>query len=151
MTPLPLEGIRVLDLGQVWAGPLLGQYLGDMGAEVIRVESAVRQGMQSGARAPVTDPEDPRAWLAMARNRRSITLNLASAAGAELFKALVVQSDVLLENFSPRAMRKLGLDYSVLSRVNPRLIMASLYAAGQYGPWHNLLTYGPSLTALYGM
>jgi benzylsuccinate CoA-transferase BbsF subunit len=151
MTPLPLEGIRVLDLGQVWAGPLLGQYLGDMGAEVIRVESAVRQGMQSGARTPVTDPEDPRAWLAMARNRRSITLNLASAEGAELFKALVGQSDVLLENFSPRAMRKLGLDYPVLSRVNPRLIMASLSAAGQYGPWHDLLTYGPSLTALYGM
>jgi benzylsuccinate CoA-transferase BbsF subunit len=141
----------VLDLGQVWAGPLLGQYLGDMGAEVIRVESAMRQGMQSGARTPVTDPEDPRAWLAMARNRRSITLNLASTEGAELFKALVAHSDVLLENFSPRAMRKLGLDYPVLARVNPRLIMASLSAAGQYGPWHDLLTYGPSLTALYGM
>jgi crotonobetainyl-CoA:carnitine CoA-transferase CaiB-like acyl-CoA transferase len=147
----PLSGIRVLDLGQVWAGPLLGVYLSDFGAEVIRVETQVRTGMQSGAQRPLTDPANPFSYEGLGRNRRSVALNLANPDGRELFLQLVAVSDVVFDNLSPRAVKKLGIDYESLCRVNERIIVASLSAAGQNGPWADVLTYGPSLTALYGI
>ncbi|HZQ39116.1 MAG TPA: CoA transferase, partial [Dehalococcoidia bacterium] len=150
-TPYALEGVRVLDLGQVWAGPLLGQYLSDFGAEVIRVETGKRLGMQSGAAAPPVDPANPAAYNVLARNRRSVSLDLEHPLGHALFLQLVAVSDVVFDNLSPRALRKLGIDHEALRRVNPDIVVASLSAAGQDGPWADLLTYGPSLTALYGI
>ncbi len=148
---LPLDGVRVLDLGQVWAGPLLGQFLSDFGAEVIRVETGKRLGMQSGAAATPTDPTNPAAYNHLLRNRRSVSLDLEHPLGHALFLRLVAVSDVVFDNLSPRALRKLGIHYEALHRVNRGIVVASLSAAGQDGPWADVLTYGPSLTALYGI
>jgi crotonobetainyl-CoA:carnitine CoA-transferase CaiB-like acyl-CoA transferase len=141
----------VLDLGQVWAGPLLGQYLSDFGAEVIRVETGRRLGMQSGATAVPTDPAAPAAYNVLFRNRRSVSLDLEQPLGRALFLRLAAVSDLVFDNLSPRAVRKLGIDYQALRRANPGIVVASLSAAGQDGPWADVLTYGPSLTALYGI
>lgn len=152
MTPVaPLAGVRVLDLGQVWAGPLLGCYLSDFGAEVIRVESRTRAGMQSGAPSPATDPADPRAYDSLFRNRRSVALDLDATAGRTRFLQLVMVSDVVFDNLSPAAVSKLGIGYEALREANPAIIAVSMSAAGRSGPWSDVLTYGPSLTALYGI
>jgi len=149
-TMLPFTGLRVLDLGQVWAGPLLGLYFADFGAQVIKIESEARNAIQGGTR-PTPDATDPRVYDSLLRNRLSVSLNLNHPVGQETFHRLVQVSDVLFDNFSPRGAQKLGLDYARLREINPRLIMASLSAAGQTGPWSDVMTYGPSLTALYGI
>lgn len=148
---LPLEGVRVLDFGQVWAGPLLALFLADFGAQVIRITSPAREAVQPGVGAQVIDPADVRAYDGLYRNRINLSLDPTTPAGRKLLDRLVAVSDVVLDNFSPVGRRKIGLDYSRLRQVNPRIIVAALSAAGQEGPWSDVLTYGPSLTALYGM
>lgn len=159
----PLTGLRVLDHGHVWAGPLLGMFLADLGAEVIKVGAPHRLSGVSigGQRAPVgsiggdrgsTSVDDPRAFHGLDRGKRSIAINLSDPRGRDLYLRLIEQSDVVLENFSPRVMPSLGLSYDVLSEANPRIIMVALSASGATdGPWRNLVTYGPSLAALYGL
>lgn len=159
----PLTGLRVLDHGHVWAGPLLGMFLADLGAEVIKVGAPHRLSGVSigGQRAPVgsiggdrgsTDVDDPRAFHGLDRGKKSISIHLGDPRGRDLYLKLVEHSDVVLENFSPRVMPSLGLSYDVLSEVNPRIIMVALSASGATeGPWRNLVTYGPSLAALYGL
>ncbi len=159
----PLAGLRVLDHGHVWAGPLLGMFLADLGAEVIKVGAPHRLSGVSigGQRAPVgsiggdrgsTDVDDPRAFHGLDRGKRSISIHLGDPRGRDLYLKLIEQSDIVLENFSPRVMPSLGLSYDVLSKVNPRIIMVALSASGATeGPWRNLVTYGPSLAALYGL
>jgi crotonobetainyl-CoA:carnitine CoA-transferase CaiB-like acyl-CoA transferase len=146
----PLAGLRVIDLGQVWAGPLLGQYLADFGAQVIKVASAEREAMQS-LRNQTFDPDAAVSYDGLARNRLSMSLDLTTEGGREILDRLVATSDVIFDNFSPRAMRQLGLEPERLHAINPRIVQASLSAAGQQGPWSDLLTYGPALTALYGV
>ena len=159
----PLSGLRVLDHGHVWAGPLLGLFLADLGAEVIKVGAPHRRSGVSigGQQAPVgsiggdrgaTEPDDPRAFHGLDRGKKSIAIHLGDPRGRELYLQLVAQSDIVLENFSPRVMPSLGLSYNVLAEVNPRIIMIALSAAGATeGPWRSLVTYGPSLAALYGL
>ena len=159
----PLTGLRVLDHGHVWAGPLLGMFLADLGAEVIKVGAPHRLSGVSigGQRAPVgsiggdrgsTSPDDPRAFHGLDRGKKSIAIHLGDPRGRDLYLRLVEQSDVVLENFSPRVMPSLGLSYDALAEVNPRIIMIALSASGATeGPWRNLVTYGPSLAALYGL
>ena len=159
----PLSGLRVLDHGHVWAGPLLGMFLADLGAEVIKVGAPHRRSGVSigGTQAPVgsiggdrgtTAPDDPRAFHGLDRGKKSITIHLGDPRGRELYLRLVEQSDLVLENFSPRVMPSLGLSYDALAEVNPRIIMIALSASGATdGPWRNLVTYGPSLAALYGL
>ena len=147
----PLEGIRVLDLGQVWAGPLLGQYLADFGAEVIKISSPAREAVQVSARAQSIDPADPRAYDGLNRNRVNLSLDPTTPGGRKILDRLVVLSDVVFDNFSPGGRRKLGLEYERLRELNPQVIVASLSAAGQDGPWSDVLTYGPALTGLYGI
>ena len=159
----PLTGLRVLDHGHVWAGPLLGMFLADLGAEVIKVGAPHRLSGISigGQRAPVgsiggdrgsTPADDPRAFHGLDRGKMSIAIHLGDPRGKELYLRLVEQSDIVLENFSPRVMPSLGLGWEQLREVNPRLIMIALSAAGATdGPWRNLVTYGPSLAALYGL
>ena len=146
----PLAGIRVLDLGQVWAGPLLGQYLADFGAEVIKVANPEREAMQSGPNV-VLDPADPIAYDGFGRNRLSVSVDLTTPDGREILDRLIAVSDVIFDNFSPRGVKRLGLDNERVRAINPRIVQASLSAAGQYGPWSDLVTYGPALTALYGI
>jgi len=159
----PLSGLRVIDHGHVWAGPLLGMFLADLGAEVIKVGAPHRRSGVSigGAQAPVgsiggdrgsTSADNPRAFHGLDRGKKSISIHLGDPRGKELYLRLVEQSDVVLENFSPRVMPSLGLSYDELSEVNPRIIMVALSASGATeGPWRNLVTYGPSLAALYGL
>ncbi len=158
-----LEGIRVVDQGHVWAGPLLGMFLADLGAEVIKVGAPHRRsGVSMGSqRTPVgniggdrggTAPDDPRAFHGLDRGKMSISIHLGDPRGLEIYKRLVARSDIVLENFSPRVMPGLGLGWETLREVNPRLIMISLSATGATdAPWRDLVTYGPSLAALYGL
>ena len=158
-----LEGIRVVDQGHVWAGPLLGMFLADLGAEVIKVGAPHRRsGVSMGTqRTPVgniggdrggTAPDDPRAFHGLDRGKMSISIHLGDPRGLEIYKRLVALSDIVLENFSPRVMPGLGLGWETLREVNPRLIMISLSATGATdAPWRDLVTYGPSLAALYGL
>ncbi|MDA1002403.1 MAG: CoA transferase [Chloroflexi bacterium] len=147
----PLEGVRVVDLGQVWAGPLLGQYLADYGAQVIRVNSPAREAIQGSARTAEFDPLNPRAYDNLSRNRLQLSLDPSTDAGRAVLDRLVAVSDIVFDNFSPLGRLKVGLDYERLRKANPRIIVAALSAAGQFGPWADLVTYGPSLTALYGI
>lgn len=158
-----LEGIRVVDQGHVWAGPLLGMFLADLGAEVIKVGAPHRRtGVSMGAqRTPVgniggdrgaTPADDPRAFHGLDRGKMSISIHLGDPRGVEVYKRLIAVSDIVLENFSPRVMPSLGLGWETLREVNPRLIMISLSATGATdAPWRDLVTYGPSLAALYGL
>lgn len=136
----------MLDLSQVWAGPLCAQYLADFGAEVIRVETAGRSGEMKWWRArPETDYSD------RTRNRVGASINIRTPEGLALVKELVPLCDVLVENFTPGTMDKLGLSIGTVRAINPTLVIISLSAAGQTGPWRDIRTLGPSLNALYGI
>lgn len=151
MASYPLEGYRVVDFSWVWAGPLLGMILADMGAEVIKVETNKR--LDSARLTPgrsTVGPETDFVFHSMNRNKLGITVDMSDPRGATLIKELIAISDIAVENFSPKGLRNLGLEYDVLREVNPRLVMISLPAAGQYGPLSNIVTYAPSLGALCG-
>jgi benzylsuccinate CoA-transferase BbsF subunit len=151
MARYPLEGYRAVDFSWVWAGPLLGMILADMGAEVIKVETNKR--LDSARLTPgrsTVGPETDFVFHSMNRNKLGITVDMSVPKGAALIKELIKISDVALENFSPKGLRNLGLEYEVLRQVNPRLVMISLPAAGQYGPLSSIVTYAPSLGALCG-
>lgn len=139
---LPLSGIRVLDLTRAWAGPYGTRYLADFGADVIKVESA-----------QFSDPREPGnpGYGEVNRNKRPITLNYQTPEGQELLKRLVAISDVVVENFSPRVMAKLGLDYDNLIKVRPDLIMVSLPGYGKRGPHGGFVSFGGPLMAYTGM
>ncbi len=146
-THLPLAGVRVLDLSIMWAGPQLGRFLGDYGAEVIVVETTDRPRL---FQTP-SDASEPRAWESIYRNRRSIQLNLKTDKGREMLGRLLGQVDVVIDNFSPEVLEKLGFGYESVIAEHPGLIMAALSAVGRHGPWSGLRTMGPTLTALYGL
>ena len=145
----PLAGLRVLDLGVVWAGPLTVRYLADFGADVIKITTNTRPWM-SGVKGG-DDPADPMAWEWILRNRRSVNIDLRRPEGAELLIRLAGVSDVVLENFGSGTAERLGIGYGALSRGHPGLIMISMPPAGTTGPWSDLVSYGPTLTGLNGM
>lgn len=144
---LPLQGIRIIDLTQVWAGPLLVRYLADFGAEAIMVETRKRPRTIAISE---TDGVSLANWESFYRNRSSLCLDLTKPEAIGLFKRLLSTADVLVDNFAPRVMPSLGLAYEELAAENPGLVIAALSATGRTGPWSDLLTYGPTLTALYG-
>jgi len=126
-----LEGIRVLDVTQVMAGPFCAMQLCDMGADVIKVEPpAGDPTRQMGARAG----SDSAGFAALNRGKRAIVLDLKSEAGRGAFRRLAARADILIENFRPGVMRALGLDFPALSATNPGLIYASISGYGQTGP-----------------
>ena len=135
-----LAGIRILDAATVWAMPLAAALLADMGAEVIKVESTDRpdvRGSEPFLNNEITDDYFNRsgAFGALNRGKKSLTLNIKKPRGMELYKQLLSMSDVLFENNRPGVMKRLGIDYSVLSKLNPRLIHISNSGYGQTGPW----------------
>ena len=154
LAELPLSGIRVLDLTTWWAGPLNAMILADFGAEVIKIEAIQRL---DNWRATLADRSFERWWEtsplfnSTQRNKYGITLNLAAGRGVELFKALVERSDVVCENYSPRVMPQLGLDYEVLRLVNPRLIMISQTGFGLTGPWRDYVSFAQVAETLAGL
>jgi crotonobetainyl-CoA:carnitine CoA-transferase CaiB-like acyl-CoA transferase len=126
-----LEGIRVLDVAQVMAGPFCAMQLCDMGADVIKVEPPDGDPTrQMGARGGL----DSAGFAALNRGKRAIVLDLKSIAGRQAFERLAARTDILIENFRPGVMRALGLDYAALTARNPRLIYASISGYGQTGP-----------------
>jgi len=126
-------GVRVLDLSRVLAGPFCGMLLADMGAEVIKLEIPGR-GDDSRQFPPFVDGESMY-YVNLNRGKRSITVNLKTDEGKRLFIELVKRCDVLLENFRPGTMERLGLGYEGLRKVNPRLVYAAISGFGQYGPY----------------
>jgi formyl-CoA transferase len=132
--PLPLSGMRVLDVCQVMAGPFCCMLLGDLGADVIKVEPP--EGDQARrAMGFKLKGNDSLGFLNMNRNKRSITLDLKSEAGRNVFFRLAETADVIVENYRPGAMKKLGVDYEAARAVNPGIIYASISGFGQSGPW----------------
>jgi crotonobetainyl-CoA:carnitine CoA-transferase CaiB-like acyl-CoA transferase len=175
MARLPLEGIRVVDITVIWAGPSATMQLADWGAEVIRVES--RQHWQVATRGRSAFPPQElvsnpvrrggiatycgrdvshRAWNrytlfnAHARNKLSCTMDLSRPEGQDIFKKLIVESDVFLESNAPHAMENLGLTYDVLAEVNPKLIMLSMPAFGSTGPYKYYRALGVHQEAFIG-
>ncbi len=133
--PMPLAGLRVLDLSQVMAGPFCCMLLGDMGADVIKVEPPGGGDQTRKAMGFRMKGADSPGFLALNRNKRSITLNLKSEAGRRVFYKLVETADIVVENGRPGVAEKLGVDYRTLSALNPRLVYASISGFGQTGPW----------------
>jgi formyl-CoA transferase len=132
--PLPLKAMRVLDVCQVMAGPFCCMLLGDLGADVIKVEPP--EGDQARrAMGFKLKGDDSLGFLNMNRNKRSITLDLKSEAGRKTFLRLAETADVIVENYRPGAMKKLGVDYDAIRTINPAIIYASISGFGQTGPW----------------
>lgn len=132
-TPSALKGLRVLDIATFVAAPFCGTILADFGAEVIKIEQP--DGGDSLRRfGTITECGDSLVWLSEARNKKTVTLDLRKPQGVELFRSLVAQSDVVLENFRPGTLEKWGIGFEALREINPRLIMLRISAYGQTGP-----------------
>ncbi|MGR3823940.1 MAG: CaiB/BaiF CoA transferase family protein [Salipiger marinus] len=132
--PLPLAGLRILDLTQVMAGPFCCMMLGDMGADVIKVEPPKGDQTRTSMGFRMKGEDSP-GFLALNRNKRSVTLDLKTEAGRAMFFELVKTADVLVENYRPGVTKRLGIDYDSLSDLRPELIYASISGFGQTGPW----------------
>lgn len=133
--PLPLTGVRVLDVSQVMAGPYSCMLLADMGADVIKIEPPDGGDQTRGAMGFKMKGPDSMGFLNMNRNKRSVKLDLKSDAGRELFYRLARTADIVVENYRPGVMKRLGVDYDTLSRINPKLVYVSISGFGQTGPW----------------
>lgn len=133
--PLPLTGVRVLDVSQVMAGPYACMLLADLGADVIKIEPPGGGDQTRGAMGFKMKGPDSMGFLNMNRNKRSVTLDLKTDAGREVLYRLVENADILVENYRPGVMKRLGIDYDTLSKINPKLVYCSISGFGQSGPW----------------
>ena len=146
----PLADLRVLEMGQLLAGPFCGQMLADFGAEVIKCE-------QPGVGDPmrVWGREKPHGrslwWPVVARNKKSITINLRTEEGQALVREMIKSTDILIENFRPGTMERWNLGYEVLSEINPRLVMGRVTGFGQTGPYAARAGYGAIGEAMGGL
>jgi len=144
-----LSDIKVLDLTRVLAGPYATMVLADLGAEIIKIEQPGK-GDDSRAYGPYKNGESAY-FMSLNRNKESLTLNLKAPEGKEILKRLVERVDVLVENFRPGTMEKLGLGYDVLKEINPRLVYASSTGYGQTGPYSQRPAYDAVVQAMGGI
>ncbi len=149
LSPGALAGLRVVEMGQLIAGPFVGKTLGDFGADVIKIEAP-------GAGDPLRNwrlIQDGTSvwWQVQSRNKRSIALDLRQAEGQEIARQLVSQADVLVENFRPGTLEGWGMDYETLSRDNPGLVMLRISGYGQTGPYRDLPGFGAIGEAMGGL
>jgi crotonobetainyl-CoA:carnitine CoA-transferase CaiB-like acyl-CoA transferase len=135
VSALPLEGVRVLDVSQVMAGPFCSMLLGDMGADVIKIEPPPEGDQTRRAMGFKLKGSDSLGFFNLNRNKRSFALNLKNSAAREVFYVLVKTADIVIENYRPGVTQRLGIDYATLRAINPRLIYASISGFGQTGPW----------------
>jgi len=156
MPALPLSGIKVIDMTRVLAGPIAGQMLGDLGAEVIKIE---RPGTGDDSRAfgppYLNDPDGSRHdngfYLCANRNKKSVTVNVAKAEGQEIIRELARTADVLLENYKVGDLKRYGLDYDSIKAINPRIVYCSVTGFGQTGPYATRAGYDAILQAMGGL
>ena len=153
-TSLPLAGVRVANFGWGWLGPVAGQALARLGAEVYKIESRVRVDINrtippfaDGVRDPDRSLQNHAAWA----GNGSVTLDLKQPEAQELARRLVAECDVVVENFGPGVMGRLHLGYDELRAARPDVVMVSMPAAGLFGPLKNIRTYGMSLSAITGL
>ena len=133
---LPLANLRIIELANVVAGPSVGKHLSDFGAEVIKVEVPGEGNLTRGIGDPESEARGGQpVFFDLNRNKKSLTLNLKAAAGKEIFQRLAKTADVLVENYRPDVKFRLGIDYDSLSKINPRIILASISGFGQSGPY----------------
>ncbi|KAI9663409.1 MAG: hypothetical protein M1829_006101 [Trizodia sp. TS-e1964] len=157
---LPLSGIRVLDMTRVLAGPYCTQILGDLGAEVIKIEHPTR-GDDTRAWGPPyarhlngsgqSGAGESAYFLAVNRNKKSLALSFAHPAGQDILQRIAATSDVIVENYLPGTLRKYDLDYETLSKINPQLIYTSITGYGQTGPYKNRAGYDVMVEAEMGL
>ncbi len=157
----PLTGYRVVDFGTAWAGPMAAQLLADLGAEVIKVESRERiDGLRLGRPIVGDDiaggdrglwPDLQPVFHGINRNKLSVTLNLKTEAGLDLVRRLIAASDVVMNNYSPGVLERLGLSYPDLCRLRPDIILVSMPSVGESGPLRDILAYAPIIQALSGL
>lgn len=174
-----LSGIRVLEFGYAWAGPLVGRMLGDLGADVIKIEQdsargghlpddpALRAALDDWRRGEEVEPTlrasvypegqpGPDPWNRagifnkLNRNKRGLCADLKSESGKRIWRRLVEASDVIVDNFSPRGVKSLGIDYETVSHWNPQIISVSCTGYGHTGPFRQRVSYGPVLEAHSG-
>ena len=139
---LPLEGVKILDLSTMLPGPFCSMILADFGAEVIKVEAVKGGDLFRGGVPKIGDTGG--AFFQVNRNKKSITLNLKSDEGKEIFYKLAKDADVVLEQYRPGVVKKLGVDYETIKAINPKIVYCSLSGYGQTGPYR--LTSGHDLT-----
>src|SRR5215475_4244127 len=144
-----LSGIRIIDMTHNQAGPACTQILGFLGADVIKLEEPNGGDI---ARVNMRDQKnsDSLFFLILNANKRSLTLNLKTDVGKDLFRKVIAQSDVLVENFGPGALDRLGFGYDALAKINPRLIYATIKGFGTYGPYRDFKSYEPIAQAMGG-
>src|SRR3954454_6257005 len=154
--PLPLQGLRIVDLTMGWAGPSATRQMGDLGADVIKVESCQYPDWFRG-----TDPRGPyfpektyekTCWFQMEnRNKRGITLDLTSPVGLSLLKRLLESADAVIDNYAADVMPRLGLDAAAMLKINPRLVVVTMPAFGMTGAWSGCRAYGSTLEQASGL
>ncbi len=145
----PLNGMRVIDAGAMIAGPLAATQLADFGADVIKIEMP-DTGDSMRHWAPIKDGKSLW-WKVIGRNKRLVTLKLSDTEGAEIFKRLVQEADIVIENFRPGTFERWGLGYDVLSALNPRLVFVRVSGFGQTGPYSERGGYGTIAEAFSGI
>lgn len=144
-----LEGIKILDLSRVLAGPFSTMILGDLGAEVIKVESP--QGDETRTWGPPFQNGVSAYYLCANRNKKSITLDLKSEEGIQIIKELVKEADVIINNFKTGTMERFGLDYETLKEINPRIVYCSITGFGETGPYKDMPGYDFIIQAMSGL
>ncbi|MEG3155562.1 CaiB/BaiF CoA-transferase family protein [Sphingomonas sp. RB1R13] len=155
----PLAGLRVLDLGWVWAAPQVGSILAQLGAEVIKVEHRARPDnsrlsgviIRNGQRVEGDTIDMSPMFHQINKGKLGITLNLKEPAGVDLLKQLAKSCDVVLENMSAGSVERSGIGYDALSAINPGLVMLAMSGAGQFGPLADMRTYAPTMSSFAGL
>ena len=156
-TDLPLDGLKVVELTGNWAGPIVGRHLGDLGADVVKLEWAARPAtralfMPGPTQDPQKYPYDRAMYFNLLnRNKRDLVVDLSADEGKQIFLELMREADVFVENNSARVMPNLGLDYETVRQEYPRLIYVSMSGFGATGPWRDWSAYGSNIEASSGL
>jgi crotonobetainyl-CoA:carnitine CoA-transferase CaiB-like acyl-CoA transferase len=146
--PAKLEGVRILDVTRVLAGPYCTLVLGDLGAEVIKIEPP--GGDETRTWPPFYPNGESGYYMALNRNKKSMVLDLKQPGAQEVFAELAKRSDVMIENFTPGVVKRMGIDYEAVKKINPRIIYCSVSGFGQTGPYRTKKAYDPVIQAMGG-
>jgi crotonobetainyl-CoA:carnitine CoA-transferase CaiB-like acyl-CoA transferase len=152
-----LNGIRIIDLTMVYAGPVATKIMAEMGADIIKIESSQRADVFTRANVYPENQPGSAQWNrggffhTLNAGKKAISLNLGTDTGRNIFKQLVKISDVVIENYSPRVMDNWGLNYEQLKKINPRIIMVSISGLGHYGPLRDFSMYVPGMEGMSGL